>query len=87
MKKRNGFVSNSSSSSFIAIGNIKKVDGKLDYEKLGKEGIELIGEEDGFNANEYLEGTFQDFEEGDYIEMEITQDMVGKKIIISTRAS
>ena len=85
MKIRTGFVSNSSSSSFIAIGHI------LPYTAKEQEMIEnsnkriLCGYEDGIKDGHYLDGIFWHIDEDTNKEIEITEDMVGKKIIIGTR--
>lgn len=92
MKIRQGFVSNSSSSSFIAVGDVKKYKEYSDIEELieNSENIVLVGNEDGLNDKEYCETIH--FSESYDEQMEdgrilITEDMVGKYIIYGTKMS
>lgn len=90
MKIRQGFVSNSSSSSFIAIGNIQKYKDYDDIENLVEtsEAQVLVGSEDGLNNDEYCVTEFFTQSDCDYMDEHrilITEDMVGKYVIIGTR--
>lgn len=86
MKIRNGFVSNSSSSSFVAVGYLVPCDEETNDMLSNSDKQILCGCEDGIQDGFYLDGEFWDIDEDTrYGEIEITQDMVGKKIIISTR--
>jgi len=92
MKIRQGFVSNSSSSSFIAVGDIKKYKEYSDIEELieNSEDIVLVGYEDGLNDKEYCkticfsESSDECMTKGRIL---ITEDMVGKFIIHGTKNS
>ena len=87
MKIRTGFVSNSSSSSFIAVGTIHNFDNYDELDALD-DYPSLVGEDDGLRKNEYL--VADNFVVADDYGMDdgrilITEDMVGKYIVFGTK--